>query len=571
MSENDDLTPGDDWLPDIDPSKVYTKDKGPFVTKPKRWREKIQRSKPKPVAETPKELSPTPTKAAASPSLASPKRKSATRTRSSPDDPDPKLLQWAEALSEYEDPFPSYDDQGRPIVASIQEITQTIAQWYVRKNNKYYDVAVPGEVLSRDDVERVITHRLRVEFPSNDNLVPDVVRQLLQKVIRDVFVSPRESIPIWSGIRKSFPGRPDKLIFSKHMTATINTWKMPAYRELGERSADWGPLEPFLDFMLPREDERNMVVNWLAWCLQNEGDKPLWALFLYSQTKGSGKSTLSKVFASLFGDENSSVENNVSKLVSRFNAPVLEKKFVTCEELSITPGSSEANAIKTYITETTTMTEQKGHDVHMVEQACAFLFTTNHTPLWLEQGDRRFYVVEVDHDGHRFGSQAEDFAKLSAEVHEYIKEPRNVAMLYNALMRHRIPASFSAKSLDVKHRSTEIMKSIQGASWDVNIELLDAELSRLGLVALPLHLFSDVVDGMGRPKSNQVKHWLLSLGWTREKAKWGGQNYARVIFLRPLYRLERGVLYGPGGWSKALGKSEAFAEYKRDDLHPQEG
>ena len=480
--------------------------------------------------------------------------------------PDVGLQNWAEALTPYEDAFPQHDETGAKFVATIEEIIQTIAQWYVRKNNKYYDVDVPGEVLSRDDVERVITQRLRVAFPGNENLAPDVVRQLLQKVIRDVFVSPRESIPIWSGIRKSFPGNPNKLVFSPHMTATINTWKVPAYRSLGERSADWGPVEAFLEFMLPREDERDMMINWLAWCLQNESDKPLWALFLYSMTKGSGKSTFSKLCSLLFGEENSSVENNVSKLVSRFNAPVLEKKFVTCEELNIPAGSPEANAVKTYITETRTMTEHKGHDVHMVEQACAFLFTSNHPPLWLEQGDRRFYVVEVDHEGHRFGDRAEEFAALSAEVYEYIEDPRNVAMLYNALMQHRVPREFNAKSMDVKNASTKIMRTIQGASWDINMELLEAELARLGLVALPASLLAIVAETCGKPSNNAVKHWLLRLGWTREKVKWGSREYARVIFLRPGYQIQAGVLYGPGGWQKPIGSKDALSEYKRDDL-----
>ena len=270
--------------------------------------------------------------------------------------PEPGLSRWAEELGPYEEPFPKYDAHGRVVVASLAEILQTVAQWYVRKNNKYYDVDVPGEVLSRDDVERVIIQRLNVSFPGN-KIPQDVVRQILQKLIRDIFVSPRESIPIWSGIRKSIPGNPNKLIFSPHMTATINTWRVPSYRQLGEDSADWGPFEAFLETMFPREEERDMLVNWLAWCLQNEGEKPGWAPFLYSSTKGSGKSTLASICAKLFGVENSSTENNVSKLVSRFNAPVLENKFVICEELQIPPGSDKANAVKTFITERHTMTE----------------------------------------------------------------------------------------------------------------------------------------------------------------------------------------------------------------------
>jgi integrase len=72
-----------------------------------------------------------------------------------------------------------------------------------------------------------------------------------------------------------------------------------------------------------------MLLNWLAWCLQNEGDKPGWAPFLYSSTKGSGKSTFAKIAGLLFGTQNTATENNINKLVSRFNAPILEQLLDT--------------------------------------------------------------------------------------------------------------------------------------------------------------------------------------------------------------------------------------------------
>jgi hypothetical protein len=68
----------------------------------------------------------------------------------------------------------------------------------------------------------------------------------------------------------------------------------------------------------------------------------------------------------LFGKKNSSTENSVEKLVSRFNAPVLEKKFVICEELQLSAGSKEANAVKTFITEEYAMTEHKKRDIHLI-------------------------------------------------------------------------------------------------------------------------------------------------------------------------------------------------------------
>ena len=80
----------------------------------------------------------------------------------------PHLEAWAMSLLHYEEAFAPYDETGNPITATLEEILQTVAQWYVRKNNKYYDVDIPGEELSRDDVERVIIQRLKTAFPGND-------------------------------------------------------------------------------------------------------------------------------------------------------------------------------------------------------------------------------------------------------------------------------------------------------------------------------------------------------------------------------------------------------------------
>jgi phage/plasmid-associated DNA primase len=107
------------------------------------------------------------------------------------------------------------------------------------------------------------------------------------------------------------------------------------------------------------KDERGMLTDWLAWCLQNESDKPGWEPFLFSAENGSGKSTFAKVAGLLFGDQNTATENNINKLVSRFNAPVLEKKLVICEELYLPPVSDKANSVKTFITEKDAVVEHK--------------------------------------------------------------------------------------------------------------------------------------------------------------------------------------------------------------------
>jgi hypothetical protein len=272
----------------------------------------------------------------------------------------------------------------------------------------------------------------------------------------------------------------------------------------------------------------------------------------------------------LFGKKNSSTENSVEKLVSRFNAPVLEKKFVICEELQLAAGSKEANAVKTFITEEYAMTEHKKRDIHLIEQVCAFMFTTNHIPMWIEQGDRRFFVVEVDHDGHRSGPKANEFGELVKMTLQYLDDPYNLAMLYNAIIRRTLPTNFSAEALDVQGSSTGVMKTIQSASWDLNVEVFEEELNRMKLVALPASSLTSVSEDFAKVKVNLMKHWLLNMGWSREKVKWAGAGHARVIFLRPGYQIHGGTLYGPGGWSQTLTGGAGFSEYARKDLMDHE-
>jgi hypothetical protein len=200
-----------------------------------------------------------------------------------------EVADWIEQLGQHVDPFVKEGANTSVGEVQLEHILMTIAQWYVRKDGKYYDVEEPGAALSRDDVERVIIQRIKEEFLSSD-LSQAVVRQLLQVLIKDRFVDPRRSIPIWSGLRQSMPGNTQTLTF-KRMVATINTWRAPDYRSLGVKEQDFGPFSDFLETTFTRSDERRMLLDWLAWCLQNEHDKPGWAPFLYSSTKGSGKST----------------------------------------------------------------------------------------------------------------------------------------------------------------------------------------------------------------------------------------------------------------------------------------
>jgi hypothetical protein len=167
--------------------------------------------------------------------------------------------------------------------------------------------------------------------------------------------------------------------------------------------------------------------------------------------------------AKLFGEENSATQNNIDMLTGRFNMTVLRSKLVVSEELQVKPGSRPANMLKSYMTEKVTLSEMKGREAERIRQLCCFMFTTNHLPTWLDEENRRFYVIEVDHDGQASGPKAAKFCNLVGRLHDFMNDPSSIAKLYNALMARELPATFSAKSLNVAEHSTDIRSG--RASW----------------------------------------------------------------------------------------------------------
>ncbi len=140
---------------------------------------------------------------------------------------------------------------------------------------------------------------------------------------------------------------------------------------------------------------------------------------LYSQKQGTGKTVLTDLVKDLFGVANTSRINGVRQLVARFNKEVLQHKLVVVEEIEVRKGSKEANQVKTLITEDSTTVEAKGLPSSVEPINCAFLMTTNNLPTWLEEADRRFYILNFDHEGYNNGGT--DYEKFVGLVKKMLQ------------------------------------------------------------------------------------------------------------------------------------------------------
>jgi hypothetical protein len=176
------------------------------------------------------------------------------------------------------------------------------------------------------------------------------------------------------------------------------------------------------------------------------------------------------------------------------------------------------------------------------------VFITNHKPVWLEQGDRRFYVVHVDHDGHRFGPNGTKYASQVAALFEYLDEPMHVAALYKALMAHNVAKDFNPHSLEVVEKSTAVMREIQESSIDINRKAVEEYFEEHKIVAANMNGIKFLVEQRFATKTSALKHVLADLGWVSKNAKWGGKDYKRMLWLKPGYTLVGGVISGPNTW-----------------------
>lgn len=441
--------------------------------------------------------------------------------------------------------FVKVDKNGEPFVFTEEEIIREVSRWFVRQEFRFFEVDKPESPLSRYDLIQTLAIRIRSTFTGFE-LTEQSYKLILDALINSPTASPETTFPIWDGTLICRPGNNERLIFDKGRVS-INTWKAPEYRQIEVDEPSMGPFLSLVEYMMPNLMEREVFLDWLSWCLQHEDDKPSWAIFLFSEKHGTGKSTLAGVVKQLFGEENTSEQQGVQPLVNRFNRPILSRKLVYAEEVKVSANSDDGNKLKTLISERSTMSEAKGRDIAPIEHRCCFILTTNHKPIWLEPGDRRFYIIKIDHEGYSAGgTRYDEFVELAAKVKRHYALPENVAVLYAALKARRQSSLFNPYSLNVNALATEVMREINSLSNDVVEELLEEFLHEHRLLFIPVRYSQKIIEYFAYRNPNAAKYTFDSLGWKKAKFAWGGKG-AAWAFYDPKSEPKRGYINTPHG------------------------
>lgn len=174
----------------------------------------------------------------------------------------------------------------------------------------------------------------------------------------------------------------------------LNLW---AGFGIGPVAGDAAPFVAYVHTILAQQQEawRDYILNWLAWVLQNPGERIGVVLCLVSAKEGTGKGTIGNLLLTIFGQHGSTVADPEA-LTGHFNAHLADALYVFADEAMFSGDLRGADRFKNRVTEPWVSITPKGVDSIQMENRVSYLMATNHRfAASVSYTDRRFAMFEV--------------------------------------------------------------------------------------------------------------------------------------------------------------------------------
>ena len=176
----------------------------------------------------------------------------------------------------------------------------------------------------------------------------------------------------------------------------FNQNSMPTSRapSTGEDFKAINVMKRHFDMLIPEKVERELLLDWIAYCVQFPREKITWTPVLYS-AEGAGKSWMAGLLGCLLGHDN--VRSIAGENLKEDKTSWAEgRKVVVVEEVRL-HGNSRYDVLdkmKPYVANETVPVRRMHTDLYEIINVTNYLMFTNYEDaLPLNRGDRRYFVI----------------------------------------------------------------------------------------------------------------------------------------------------------------------------------
>jgi len=173
----------------------------------------------------------------------------------------------------------------------------------------------------------------------------------------------------------------------------FNTHKPSPIRSL---AGDASPWLDFLEKLIPHPDDRHKLMKWIATLIARPDLRMGYAVLLFSEMQGTGKSTLAWILTKQVGPRNYSTPSESVITNPQYNDFAAEKRLIVCHEIYAGSSNSAYNRLKNLITEDELLVSKKYAVGYQIDNWAHILVCSNSSsPLKLSVDDRRWFVPRV--------------------------------------------------------------------------------------------------------------------------------------------------------------------------------
>ena len=172
----------------------------------------------------------------------------------------------------------------------------------------------------------------------------------------------------------------------------LNLWQG---MDIQPKKGSWKRMRKHMWEIISNKDKAKFkyFVKWLAWCVQNPGERAEVAIALKGK-EGSGKGVVFRQFVTIFGPHGRHI-SDMEHLTGRFNEHLWKTVFLFVDEAYMP--DKDMGEFKRLVTEPTLSVEAKFQSMNEVKNCLHVVLSTNEDLVaFTKEDSRRVYINEVD-------------------------------------------------------------------------------------------------------------------------------------------------------------------------------